>query len=765
MAFINIPLKDGNSTLSPDEFNYFVNKVNSLKLAIIQGAGFEGSLYISDTPDKDGWYFPAESGTYVNAGGISVQLEDNLNIIIASNNATTFSLVETPINFTVSQSFDKTSTTQVSSNKATYDGITSELTNFTDSKYLRSDEDDTTSGNLTVEQNTTTKGLTLSALGGFGSSVIEFQTETAGTSNFISKANIYTYAGIDYNTAMIFGTQAKSSSGNEFILPSFRIEEESNDVYFYQGIEVSNGVKIINGTSSDFLKADGTLDSNSYATSAELTVVENNLIAETDRATLIDNNITESSNNSQTHSQFQYSLRVLSDEGIIESLQSLPDFEANSYMRLDSDNSAIGNLTVSENIVSTYDGSDTNTGAYGISRTLSGLTANARGYRDDSIVTSPGAIGVSYAGVDIKTQMTNGPFNHVTMFQGRTSLDDANLSDFEGFYMGGLNFTNSSSATNYVGLTVENPTLFNGSITNFIGTNVKAPSRTGGTITNFYGLKIDDNVSATNKWAIYSDDDSVNSKMLGQLESGDITVQNTTTAASLNLNSSSTGSGGNYIHAKKSDGSNQWVFGSNNGLSDIITLRQYNEANINFQNNSGIAMTIDTNGDVGIGGDTQTNRKFKVHGNSAVDGNLYLSGDSSSYSIEVGQSRTTEGLAILDLTGEVSPDDYGLRMIRYEGENAESAIIHTGTSNLRIKAENGADTVFENTNVGIGTTNPQAALDIYSTNNGVLLPRMSTAQVNAIPSPLNGLTVYNTTLNTLCFFNGSSWQKVSHANM
>ena len=68
-------------------------------------------------------------------------------------------------------------------------------------------------------------------------------------------------------------------------------------------------------------------------------------------------------------------------------------------------------------------------------------------------------------------------------------------------------------------------------------------------------------------------------------------------------------------------------------------------------------------------------------------------------------------------------------------------------------------------NVGIGTTNPLAKLDITSTTDGVLLPRMTTTQVNAISSPENGLTVYNTTLNTLCFYNGSSWQKVTTANM
>jgi len=87
----------------------------------------------------------------------------------------------------------------------------------------------------------------------------------------------------------------------------------------------------------------------------------------------------------------------------------------------------------------------------------------------------------------------------------------------------------------------------------------------------------------------------------GQLESGDISVYNTGTNSSLELNSSSTASGGNYIHAKKSDSSNQWVLGSNSVFDDRIVLRQYNVADIIFANNSGDAMVIASDGSVGIG--------------------------------------------------------------------------------------------------------------------------------------------------------------------
>ncbi|WP_340065054.1 hypothetical protein [Ascidiimonas aurantiaca] len=49
-----------------------------------------------------------------------------------------------------------------------------------------------------------------------------------------------------------------------------------------------------------------------------------------------------------------------------------------------------------------------------------------------------------------------------------------------------------------------------------------------------------------------------------------------------------------------------------------------------------------------------------------------------------------------------------------------------------------------NAQVGIGTTTPQAALDISSVNSGILIPRLTTAQRDAIASPTDGMMIYNT---------------------
>ena len=55
---------------------------------------------------------------------------------------------------------------------------------------------------------------------------------------------------------------------------------------------------------------------------------------------------------------------------------------------------------------------------------------------------------------------------------------------------------------------------------------------------------------------------------------------------------------------------------------------------------------------------------------------------------------------------------------------------------------------------GIGTDNPSssAALDISSTNGGILVPRMTSTQRDAITSPSNALLIFNITNNTFEVF-------------
>lgn len=70
-------------------------------------------------------------------------------------------------------------------------------------------------------------------------------------------------------------------------------------------------------------------------------------------------------------------------------------------------------------------------------------------------------------------------------------------------------------------------------------------------------------------------------------------------------------------------------------------------------------------------------------------------------------------------------------------------------------------------NIGVGTsrlTNPSAYLEVgpvTGANKGLLPPRLTAAQMNAIASPAAGLFVYNTDSAALCYYNGSIWKKIN----
>ena len=218
---------------------------------------------------------------------------------------------------------------------------------------------------------------------------------------------------------------------------------------------------------------------------------------------------------------------------------------------------------------------------------------------------------------------------------------------------------------------------------------------------------------------------------------------------------------------------------------------------LRFTTGSSDTLTLKSNGNVGIG-TTSPSEKLDIEGNVRVgqnngfyinNQNVGIKRDSNDLvlggfgNVIIKSSSTTvvnqaERMRITSAgnvgIGTTSPD-YKLDVegdISLVGGGENYAVMSPISQGMQIAVGDPADIAVplvtfdgENQRVGIGTTNPAAKLDIESTTSGVLLPRMTTAQVNAISSPSNGLTVYNTTLNTLCFYNGSSWQKVNHANM
>jgi hypothetical protein len=147
------------------------------------------------------------------------------------------------------------------------------------------------------------------------------------------------------------------------------------------------------------------------------------------------------------------------------------------------------------------------------------------------------------------------------------------------------------------------------------------------------------------------------------------------------------------------------------------------------------------------------------HPNNNYFTNISGKGNDAGYGMIIGQGNQTTGLLI---------GTYG------------SNPVYLGTNN------NARMSIFSNGNVGIGTTTdagykldvngtarvqnklsvgtPSAAsavMEITSTTQGFLPPRMTTTQKNAISSPATGLMVYDTTLNKLCVFTGTVWETIT----
>lgn len=66
--------------------------------------------------------------------------------------------------------------------------------------------------------------------------------------------------------------------------------------------------------------------------------------------------------------------------------------------------------------------------------------------------------------------------------------------------------------------------------------------------------------------------------------------------------------------------------------------------------------------------------------------------------------------------------------------------------------------------IGGTPTGSCAKLEIISTTQGVLLPRMTSAQRGAIGTPLAGLMVFDTDLQQICIYVTGKWQKVTQTD-
>jgi hypothetical protein len=176
----------------------------------------------------------------------------------------------------------------------------------------------------------------------------------------------------------------------------------------------------------------------------------------------------------------------------------------------------------------------------------------------------------------------------------------------------------------------------------------------------------------------------------------------------------------------------------------------------NFTESGSSVLTITGGGNSVVGAGTAIQVK---QANTTQSG--YLSNtDWNSFNNKVSSQWTANGLKLFYSTGNVG---LGTTNPQNKVDIAGNAVIGSTYSGTNMAPANG---LLVEGKVGVGTSAPvsSAVAEFASTTNGVLLPRMTRAQRNAINSPAEGLMVYCTTCGTngsLSIFTNGAWMTFS----
>jgi len=90
-----------------------------------------------------------------------------------------------------------------------------------------------------------------------------------------------------------------------------------------------------------------------------------------------------------------------------------------------------------------------------------------------------------------------------------------------------------------------------------------------------------------------------------------------------------------------------------------------------------------------------------------------------------------------------------------------TALLGQNIGYQNVTGDNLMNTSSGSTVIGSSSISTSAILTLVSTTKGLLPPRMTTTQKNAISSPATGLFLFDTTLNKLCVFTGTFWETIT----
>lgn len=172
------------------------------------------------------------------------------------------------------------------------------------------------------------------------------------------------------------------------------------------------------------------------------------------------------------------------------------------------------------------------------------------------------------------------------------------------------------------------------------------------------------------------------------------------------------------------------------------------------------------NGRVAIGTTTDAGFRLDVNGTARVQGQITATSaelGSGQLALSVNQILGFNGVRLRGGASSIGGTSVGtlaniqpniqLFVLGYGTTTATSSLVvrNSANTNMFIVRDNGGILINTTTDVA------SAIVNIESTTQGFLPPRMTTAQRDAIVSPAAGLVIYNTSTNTHQGYNGTTW--------
>jgi hypothetical protein len=170
-------------------------------------------------------------------------------------------------------------------------------------------------------------------------------------------------------------------------------------------------------------------------------------------------------------------------------------------------------------------------------------------------------------------------------------------------------------------------------------------------------------------------------------------------------------------------------------------------------------MRISSGGNLLINTTTDAGFRLDVNGTARFSGNVEL--PTTSLILQAGISGFAgSGNVLLG-------NNFNIRAMNSSNTGTMNLIKSTSGNNIEVGGSNHGNTFINPTLnsgqtvvVGDNVVVASAVLNVSSTTKGFLPPRMTTTQKNAIATPAAGLQVYDTTLNQMSYYNGTTWTNI-----